>query len=108
HPLLLSRFQDDFAGRLLCDVHLVETSRHTSLELLGASCCYCGAVITGEGTVIEGHLDDGSPGLHRFVYHDDCAWDMEHDLDEIDEHDGCFSYGTAVEVVFPAAGVTTT
>jgi hypothetical protein len=24
---------------------------------------------------------------------------MEHDLDEIDAHDGCFNYGAAVEVV---------
>lgn len=90
----------------MCDVHLVETARHTSRDLKGAVCCYCGAVIIGEGTVIEGHLDDGSPGLHRFMYHDDCAWDMEHDHDEI-EYDGCFSYGTAVESVLPAADGST-
>jgi hypothetical protein len=27
--------------------------------------------VTGEAVVVEGHLDDGSPGLHRFVYHGD-------------------------------------
>jgi hypothetical protein len=55
--------------------------------------------VTGEEVVVKGHLDDGSPGLHRFVYHGDCAWDMEYDLDEIDENDGCFSYGAATEII---------
>ncbi|RCW65151.1 hypothetical protein DES41_11375 [Pseudorhodoferax soli] len=62
-------------------------------------CCYCDGAIAGEALWVEGYLDDGSAGLHRFVYHQDCAWDMEHDLDAIKAHDGCFSYGTAVEVV---------
>lgn len=53
--------------------------------------------MTGEAVVVEGHLDNGSPGLHRFVYHEDCAW--EHDLDAIDENDGCFSYGAATEII---------
>ncbi|WP_147283016.1 hypothetical protein [Pseudorhodoferax soli] len=83
----------------MCDVHLVETSRLTCQVKAGTACCYCGEKIAGEGVVIEGHLDDGSPGLHRFAYHEDCAWDMEHDLEEIDEHHGCFSYGTPFEVV---------
>lgn len=91
-------------NRTMCDVHLVETSRQTCLVKAGTACCYCGAAICGEGVVIEGNLDDGFPGLHRFMYHEDCAWDMEHDLDEIDEHDGCFSYGTAVEVILPTTG----
>lgn len=83
----------------MCDVHLIETARHTSHVKEGTACCYCGGLVRGEGVVVEGHLDDGSPGLHRFVCHEDCAWDMEHDLDEIDAHDGCFSYGTAFEVI---------
>ena len=83
----------------MCDVHLVETSRRLCRVSAGAICGYCGGAIEDEGLFIEGHLDDGSAGLHRFVYHEDCAWDMEHDLDEIDAHDGCFSYGEAVEVV---------
>lgn len=48
--------------------------------------------------MIEGYLDDGSSGLYRFAYHEDRAWDMEHDLAEIDAHDGCFSHGTATEI----------
>jgi hypothetical protein len=83
----------------MCDVHLIETHRETRPAKAGTMCCYCSKKICGDGVVVEGHLDDGSPGLHRFAYHDDCAWDMEHDLDEIDAHDGCFSYGTAVEVI---------
>lgn len=39
-------------------------------------------------------MDDGSPGLYRCAYHEDCAWDMEHDDTAIDAHDGCFNYGT--------------
>jgi hypothetical protein len=83
----------------MCDVHLIKTLRETRHVKAGATCCYCGEKIAGEGVVVEGHLDDGSPGLYRFAYHDDCAWDMEHDLDEIDAHDGCFSYGMAVEMI---------
>ena len=87
----------------MCDVHLVEASRQTCHVKEGTACCYCGAKVSGEAVVIEGPLDDGSPGLHRFVYHEECVWDMEHDLDEIDEHDGCFSYGTATEIIHSTA-----
>lgn len=83
----------------MCDVHLVETSRQTCHAKAGTACCYYGAKLAGEAVAIEVHLDDGSPGLHRFVYHEDCAWDMEHDLDEIAENDGCFSYGAATEII---------
>lgn len=83
----------------MCLVHLIETSRATRPVAARVPCCYCGALIANEGVFIEGRLDDGSPGLHRFVYHDECVWDMEHDLDEINAHDGCFSYGAAHEVL---------
>lgn len=88
----------------MCDVHLVETSRLICRARVGTACCYCGVKISGESIVIEGHLDDGTSGFHRFVYHEDCAWDMEHDLHEIAAHDGCFSYGTAVEIIYSITG----
>jgi hypothetical protein len=88
----------------MCDVHLIETSRFSRDTPEDTRCCYCGERIRGQGVYVEGHLDDGSPGLYRFIYHEDCAWDMEHDLDEIEAHEGCFSYGEPVDVSSPLQG----
>lgn len=82
----------------MCDVHLVETARKTGPVPSGTACCYFGASIEGDGVIVEGQLEDGSPGLYRFIYHDDCAWDMEHDDDQIDAHDDCFNHGVPVSV----------
>ena len=82
----------------MCEVHLVETSRALRPAPEGMRCCYCDAPIRGEAVYVEGQLDDGSPGLYRFAYHPDCAWDMEHDDEAIDAHQGCFSYGTPLAV----------
>ncbi len=76
----------------MCDVHLLETARQTVLSL-SAKCCYCGQQIEGPGVLIKGVLDDGTPGELQFVYHEDCAFDMEFDFEEIEGNDGCFSYG---------------
>ena len=82
----------------MCNIHLVETSRALRLAPPHLRCCFCDATIHGEALYVEGHLDDGSPGLYRFAYHEDCAWDMEHDDMAIDAHDGCFNYGTPLSV----------
>ena len=86
----------------MCDVHLVETRRESLWSDEGITCCYCQYVIEASAVRIEGTLDDGSPGTHVFMYHEDCVWDMEHDLSE--ENDGCFSYGTPLETT-PAPSV---
>jgi hypothetical protein len=83
----------------MCDVHLAETLRVNCPVNDGTRCSYCGAAIVGEGGCVERHLNDATPGLHRLVSHEDCAWDMEHALHEIDANHGCISYGSAVEVI---------
>lgn len=80
----------------MCDVHLIEMGRERR-KALTHPCCYCGKAINGEGVYVWGRLDDGSPGLHGFTYHEDCVELMKYDTDDIDENDGCFSYGTPVE-----------
>lgn len=80
----------------MCNVHLVETARALRPAGAGLRCCYCETPIQGDAVHVEGRLDDGSPGLYRFAYHPDCAWDMEHDDDVIDARDGCFDYGTPI------------
>lgn len=87
----------------MCDVHLVETHRALRPAAAGLRCCYCDTPIQGDSLHVEGHLDDGSPGLYRFAYHPDCAWDMEHDDEVIDARGGCFDYGTPTAVDLAAA-----
>ncbi len=82
----------------MCDAHLIETSRALGSAPADLRCGYCDAPIHGEALYVECLLDDGSPGLYRFAYHEDCAWDMEHDDTAIDAHDGCFNYGTPLSV----------
>jgi hypothetical protein len=82
----------------MCDVHLIETSRVLRHADEGLRCCYCETPIQGDAVHVAGHLDDGSPGLYRFVYHPDCAWDMEHDHEVVDARHGCFDYGEPLEV----------
>jgi len=88
----------------MCDVHLVETSRTTCPAPAGLRCSYCGEPLRGPCVLVEGHLDDGSPGLYRFAYHEDCAWDVEHDDEAIDANEGCFDYGTPLALDVPAEG----
>lgn len=82
----------------MCDVHLIEMGR-TRRNLLPYPCCYCGYEIKGAGIYVWGRLDNGSPGVHGFAYHDDCVNLVMYDTDDIEENDGCFSYGTPVETV---------
>ena len=65
----------------MCDVHLIETSRALCSAPADLRCGYCDAPIHGEALYVEGHLDDGSPGLYRFA-----------------SHDGCFNYGTPLSL----------
>lgn len=61
--------------------------------LSGATCCYCGTPIIGRGVMVQGVLDNGEPGTLSFVYHNECALEMEFDVEE----SGCFSYGSPVD-----------
>lgn len=61
----------------------------------------------GDCVLVGGHLDDGSPGLYRFAYHTDCAWDVEHDDEAIDANDGCFDYGTPLALDVPTDATRT-
>lgn len=88
----------------MCDVHLAETRRVLGPAGAGLRCCYCGDPIQGEALHVEGRLDDGSPGLYRFAYHPDCAWDMEHDEEVIEARAGCFDYGAPISIVDAAEG----
>jgi len=81
----------------MCDVHLIETAREERTGAAGLRCSYCDDPIHGDYVHVEGRLDDGSPGLYRFTYHPDCAWDAEHDLDAIDAGAGCFDYGRPLD-----------
>lgn len=82
----------------MCEVHLIESKRERC-ESICAACAYCEASISGPGIRVEGCLDDGSPGILEFFYHEDCALFMEYDQDEIAENDGCFSYGSPSRVI---------
>lgn len=83
--------------KAMCDVHLVETFRAERTGAGGVRCSYCRAPIDGDFVHVEGHLDDGTPGLYRFTYHPDCAWDVEHDEGEIEAGQGCFNYGEPLD-----------
>ena len=74
----------------MCDVHLVETSRRRLAHWRGP-CSFCERKVDGAADVVVGHLDDGSPGTLEFHYHPDCLDVIEYD--DVDENDGCFSYG---------------
>ena len=52
----------------MCDFHLVETLRALRPAAAGLRCGYCDTPIQGDALHVEGHLDDGSPGLYRFAY----------------------------------------
>jgi hypothetical protein len=84
----------------MCDVHLIEHSRKPR-EFSGMACSYCGEHIIGKGILVSGSLDDGTPGVYEFAYHDDCVFDMEFDQAEIASNDGCFSYGRPLPSTSP-------
>lgn len=87
----------------MCDVHLIETCREHRSRAQGLRCSYCASAIHGDYVHVAGHLDDGSPGLYRFVYHPDCAWDVEHYDEAIEASEGCFDYGQPLSAVPPAS-----
>ena len=83
---------------LMCDVHLVETRRTTEPAPAGQRCSYCSEPLHGRCVIVAGYLDDGSQELYCFAYHEDCAWDMEHDDEVIETREGCFDYGTPLTI----------
>lgn len=68
--------------------------RRLVVPATGKKCSYCEGIIRGDGVLIQGRLDDGSPGVFEAYYHPDCSEDMEYDYDET----GCFQYGEVVAV----------
>ena len=74
----------------MCDVHLVEDVNESRVSLGAIACSSCEKpIVAGETyTHVEGHLDDGSPGMFVYDAHEDCFLADQDDVGE----DGCFTW----------------
>jgi hypothetical protein len=79
----------------MCDVHLIETERQRTTWR--GLCAFCEGEIHGDCAVVDGTLDNGTPGVQVLRYHPDCLDGIEYEGQ--DENDGRFSYGRISETL---------